>query len=285
MLGAVQGANMVPLYLMARAALRVDARPADIKLMAGALALLGQVGALTLTEFGTTYYDNVMSVFVLAGLAILVCNREALRDGPLRQGGGTVGASPGLLTGMAMGLKLPEMPFCVGFAAALVALGGSWKQQLVRLIAGGIGGRDRLCDLQRAVDAVHVASDRQSAVSLFQRILEVAAGAGGALSRPALCAALPLLARSSSFPSCSPIDWHVADDLGFQDIRVMRGLSAGDRGRRWCGWCRRESRDPLLDKRVTADAVRLFGAVLFRLAANSSPSIATSSCWRCWRRC
>ena len=109
-------------------------RGRDIKLMAGALALLGQVGALTLTEFGTTYYDNVMSVFVLAGLAILVVQprRAARRPAVARRR--LIAAAPGLLTGMAMGLKLPEMPFCVGFAAALLALGGSWKQQAVRLI-------------------------------------------------------------------------------------------------------------------------------------------------------
>src|SRR5947208_14755419 len=59
LLGAAQGANMVPLYLMARASLRVNVSQADIKLMAGALSLLGLVGALTLTEFGHTYYDNV----------------------------------------------------------------------------------------------------------------------------------------------------------------------------------------------------------------------------------
>jgi len=53
-LGAVQGANLVPLYLMARSALRVNVEPTDVKIMAGALGLLGLVGALTLTEFGTT---------------------------------------------------------------------------------------------------------------------------------------------------------------------------------------------------------------------------------------
>ena len=77
-LGAVQGANVVPLYLMARHSLRLP----DVKLWAGALAILGQAGAHTLTEFGTTYYDNVMSVLVLTGLAILVVKRETLRDGP-----------------------------------------------------------------------------------------------------------------------------------------------------------------------------------------------------------
>ena len=130
-LGAAQGANIVPLYLMARSALRVNVPVSDIKIMAGALSLLGMVGALTLTEFGTTYYDNVMSVFVLSGLAILVLNRETLRAGPLGKAAG-LAAAAGLITGAAMGLKLPEMPFCVGFAAALLALGGSWKHQAVR---------------------------------------------------------------------------------------------------------------------------------------------------------
>src|SRR6201995_899568 len=77
-LGAVQGANIVPLYVIAREGLRLT----DRKLAAGALALLGEFGALTLTEFGSTYYDNVMSVFVFAGLAILIVWRDRLRQGP-----------------------------------------------------------------------------------------------------------------------------------------------------------------------------------------------------------
>ena len=68
MLGAVQGANVVPLYIIARQTLRID----DYKLGAAALALLGQTGGLGLNLLGTHYYDNVMSVFVLTSLAILV---------------------------------------------------------------------------------------------------------------------------------------------------------------------------------------------------------------------
>src|ERR1700760_245481 len=71
-LGAVQGANIVPLYVIAREGLRLT----DRKLAAGALALLGEFGALTLTEFGSTYYDNVMSVFVFTGLATLMVWRD-----------------------------------------------------------------------------------------------------------------------------------------------------------------------------------------------------------------
>src|SRR6201990_3319234 len=108
LLGAAQGANIIPLYLIGRSALRFNITASDTKFMAGALALLGLVGALTLTEFGTTYYDNVMSVFVLSARAILVIKRDALREGPLGKAAG-LSALAGLATGMAMGLKLPEM--------------------------------------------------------------------------------------------------------------------------------------------------------------------------------
>ncbi len=91
MLGAVQGANLIPLYLMAvpRSGWRRASRTA--RSWPAALSLLGLVGALTLTEFGTTYYDNVMSVLVLSGLAILVLNRDTLREGPLGKAAGAVG--------------------------------------------------------------------------------------------------------------------------------------------------------------------------------------------------
>jgi hypothetical protein len=113
-LGGVQGANIVPLYFIAREAVVPAARKvADRKLAAGALALAGLFGALTLSEFGTTYYDNVMSVFVFSGLAVLIVARDSLRDGPPLRAALLAGLA-GFATGMAMGLKLPEAPFCIG---------------------------------------------------------------------------------------------------------------------------------------------------------------------------
>jgi hypothetical protein len=242
-LGFVQGANVVPLYLIAREGLRI----ADREIGAGALALLGQAGALTLSMFGTTYYDNVMSVFALSGLAVLILNRDALRDGPLGRAAAIAGLA-GSITGCAFGLKLPEMPFCIGFAAALMALGGKFKQQSVRLIAGGIGG--------------------VLAFLLFSAwwMLHIKALTGNPLFpyfndywRSPLVLALPYrdlrfvpfhFWRQLFFPFLFSIDWHVADDLGYQDIRVLVA---------YCTvipaiaiWLlRRESRDALFDKRVT----------------------------------
>lgn len=257
-LGAAQGANMIPLYLMARSALRVNAPASDIKLMAGTLSVLGVVGALTMTEFGTTYYDNVMSVFVLTGLAILVCKRDALRDGPLAKAGG-IAALAGLCTGMAMGLKLPEMPFCVGFAAALLALGGSWKQQVVRLIGGGIGGVAGFL-IFSGPWMLHMYE--LTGNPLFPYFNEYWKSP---LALPAPYRDLRFVPthfwRQILFPILFTIDWHVADDLGFQDIRVMLCyLLVIAAGLVWI--LKRESRDPLLDKRVTA-TLFLFSAVAY----------------------
>ena len=242
-LGAVQGANIVPLYLIAREGLRL----VDRQLAAGALALLGQFGALTLTEFGSTYYDNVMSVFVFSGLAILIVCRERLRSGSPRDAALIAGAT-GLITGMAMGLKLPEMPFCLGFAAALLALGGSLKQQAVRLAGGGIGG---LAGFALFSAPWMLKMERLTGNPLFPYFNDY--------WRSQLALAAPYrdlrfvpthFWREVFFPVLFSVDWHVADDLGFQDFRVcvayfliITALIL------WAA--RRQNRDPLIDNRVT----------------------------------
>ena len=258
-LGAVQGANIVPLYLMARSALRVNVEPADIKMMAGALSLLGLVGALTLTEFGTTYYDNVMSVFVLTSLAILVLKRETLRQGPLGNVA-AISAAAGLVSGMAMGLKLPEMPFCVGFAAALLALGGSWKHQVTRLLAGGIAG----------VIGVLIFSGPWM-LYMYQLTGNPLFPYFNDYWKSPLALAAPYrdlrfvpthFWRQLFFPILFTLDWHVADDLGFQDIRVMLAyLLVIAAGIVWLA--RRESRDSLIEKRTAAILFAFFAASYF----------------------
>src|SRR5882724_261941 len=121
-LGMVQGANVVPLYLLGRLSLRIE----EYKLGAAALALLGQTGGLGLNMFGTTYHDNTMSIVILSSIVVLVAQRGILKEGPLGRAG-AITALAGFLVGATVGLKLPELPFAMGFAAALVALGGDWR--------------------------------------------------------------------------------------------------------------------------------------------------------------
>ena len=78
-LGAVQGANVVPVYFIAREVVFSEQR----KIIAGAAALLALTGSLTISLAGATYYDDVMSVFVLTGLALIIVQRNVLQDGPL----------------------------------------------------------------------------------------------------------------------------------------------------------------------------------------------------------
>ena len=212
-LGAAQGSNIVPLYLIGREGFRV----AEAKLTAGALALVSMFGALTLTEFGSTYYDDVMSVFVFSGLAILIVRREELRTGPPLRALVIAGIA-GVATGMAMGLKLPEMPFCIGFAAALVALGGSLKQQAARLIGGGIGGLAGFALFSAFWMTKMQALTGNPLFPYFNEYFR---------SPLALAATYRDLRfvpthfwRALFFPVLFSVDWHVADDLGFQDIRV-----------------------------------------------------------------
>jgi hypothetical protein len=214
-LGAVHGANVVPLYLLARHSLKLPEAP----LWAGAIAIFGQTGAQTLTEMGTTYYDNVMSLFALTGLCILVVNRQTLREGPLGKAA-LLALLAGFITGCAGGLKLPAMPYCVGFAAALLALGGSWKHVAVRLLAGGLGGA-----LGVALFAAPwmLSVYHQTGNPLFPYF-------NGYWKSPL---ALPDHYRDLRFvpgyrpfwqqllfPVLFALDWHVTGDLGFQDIRV-----------------------------------------------------------------
>ncbi len=134
-LGLFQAANIIPMYLMARSSLKT----ADRELAAAALSFFGMTGGMMLTLYGTHYYDNVLSVFTLTGLAIVVVRREELANGAP----GRIAkwcALGGFLTGCAAGLKFPMAPFAMGFAAALIAVGGGRKQLVTRLVAGGLGG-------------------------------------------------------------------------------------------------------------------------------------------------
>lgn len=134
-LGLVQALNIVPMYLMARSCVKTGER----ELTAAALSFFGMTGGMMLTLYGTHYYDNALSVFTLTGIAIIVLRREEMAAGSLAKVAQWCSLA-GFLTGFAAGLKLPMAPYAVGFAAALMAVGGSRKHLITRLVAGGLGG-------------------------------------------------------------------------------------------------------------------------------------------------
>ena len=212
-LGAVQGSNVAPVYLIARAIVVSEYK----KIIAAVMALLALTGSLTVSLAGATYYDDVMSVFVLAGLALVVVQRELLRDGPLWRGMLVAGAA-GLLVGSAVGLKLPEAPFALGFAAALAILPGDWKHRSTRLVAGGLGGV-----IGVAIFAAYwfVKMQHLTGNPLFPYFNEVFHSPLALTASYRDMRFIPTdLKHQLLFPLLFSVDWGVADDLPFQDIRV-----------------------------------------------------------------
>ncbi|HWU26418.1 MAG TPA: hypothetical protein VN154_08445 [Rhizomicrobium sp.] len=212
-LGAVQGANAVPLYLIARSIFFVGER----KLVAALLSVLGMTGSLTLYLAGTTYYDNVMSVFVLSGLAIVILHRDRLREGPLWQGM-TLAFGAAFLVGSAVGLKLPEAPFALGFAGALAVLPGTWRHRASRLAAGMLGG---LAGVAAFAGFWLIKMEHLTGNPLFPYFNQFFHSPLALTASYRDMRFIPHgLELQLLFPLLFSIDWRIADDLPFHDIRV-----------------------------------------------------------------
>ncbi len=212
-LGLFQAANVVPIYLMARHSLR----HAESALGSAAVAIFAMTGGLTLSLYGTHYYDNVLSVFTLGSLAILVVKREELASGSLKNTALWC-ALGGLLTGCAAGLKLPEAPFAMGFAAALIAVGGDRKHLFTRLGAGALGG---LAGFLLCAGFWMWRMEEITGNPLFPYFNQV--------FHSPLALNLPYrdmrfiptdFWTAAAFPILFSLDWRVADDLAYSDIRV-----------------------------------------------------------------
>ncbi|MFM8333661.1 MAG: GtrA family protein [Candidatus Methylumidiphilus sp.] len=85
-----------------------------------ATALAGVLGAGGLSEVGTVFYDNLLSLGVLASVWLVIAQWERLAHG---QGFSymTSAVAAGLPAGLAFGLKQPMVIYCVGLCAAFLA--------------------------------------------------------------------------------------------------------------------------------------------------------------------
>ncbi len=134
-LGLVQGLNFSFLYLLARDALS----PALIlrRPLAALLALAGVSGGYAVILTGTTYYDNVVSVPVLAALWLIVRDRVLLDAGPWPKARRTA-IWAGALVGLAVGLKLPTAPFGLAILAAVAAAPGAHARRAGLVFVTGL---------------------------------------------------------------------------------------------------------------------------------------------------
>jgi hypothetical protein len=135
-LGTVQGLNFIPLFLLAHALVKM----ADIgrrRLVAAALALAGMLGADTVSEYGTVFHDNLVSLGVVGGAAIVVCQwRRLWAPG---RGWMLPAAAAGLAMGLAFGLKQNTAIFPVAACLAFVLLPGALPRRIGLAFVFGLG--------------------------------------------------------------------------------------------------------------------------------------------------
>jgi hypothetical protein len=138
-LGAVHGLNFVLLYLIAARVLSSFA-PRMRAIAAFGSATIGMVGGGHLGLLGTTFNDNVVTLFAFGALLVV------LTFGPPRaDGGASTGERPwalpiaGFIVGCAVGLKLPTVIFAIGLCGALLFLRGAPLLRVRRGFVFGVG--------------------------------------------------------------------------------------------------------------------------------------------------
>lgn len=243
-LGAAQGLNIVPLYLMSKTTLALPYRAWG----AGLIALLGLSGSMAVRLIGKNNNDNLLSILVLSALAVVVCAR-----GQLAQGGRKAliwTALAGFLAGGAVGLKPVEAIFAVGFAAALLAVPGRASVRLARLAAGGCGG---VLGVLVFGGFWFVTLAKLTGNPLFPYFNDLFASPLVLDASYRDTRFLPQgLGAMLFFPFRFSFDYHLADDMPFRDFRVLAAYIAVPFA--FVAWMlKRQARDPL----VTKDGVRI----------------------------
>ncbi len=136
-LGLLHGANFILLLAIAWRLLATS--PGTVRRWAAiALAGFGMVGAVTLSELGTTFHDNFVSLFALGGLAILVLYYRHLVEAPLWRAL-AIAAVAGLLAGLGVGLKQTAVIFAIGPCAALLLVTTRFRRRFLLAFCFGLG--------------------------------------------------------------------------------------------------------------------------------------------------
>jgi hypothetical protein len=136
-LAFVQGLNFVPLFAVAYVILRID-RSVTRVWTAAAIALIGVLGGGNVSQIGTTFHDNTVSLGFLGALALIAIKWESLFNGPARTALGWAFAA-GLMVGAAMGLKQPSVIYCIGVCFGFLAAPTPWPRRVALTLVCGIG--------------------------------------------------------------------------------------------------------------------------------------------------
>jgi hypothetical protein len=210
--GALYGLNVLPLYLLARSALILP----DNRWLAAVLALAGLFGSTVISTIGKTSYDTALSALVFGGLAVLIAKRDALCAAATPAA--AAAARAGLLIGAATGLKLVGGFYAGGFALVLLLLPGRPAVRAARLLAGGFAG---IAAVVLCAGFWFLTLERATGNPLFPFYNSIFRSP---LIDPTFFGSTNFLPvgfwSALSFPFRFLLDYRIADDAPFRDLRI-----------------------------------------------------------------
>jgi len=135
--GVIQGLNIWLIYKIAYYAL-ADLSETKRRFLSLAAGITGYYGAANISEIGTSFHDNVTSIFVLAGLLLLVAFMQKREGGPLYAAKLRFIVA-GISLGLAAGLKLPAAVYSLPFLFALLVIDMPWGERIKTFLLSGLG--------------------------------------------------------------------------------------------------------------------------------------------------
>ena len=131
-LGSVHGLNVTLVFLIFWYSIQLESVPQKCLLGVFVTAISAFAPGF-LSELGTTFNDNIVSIFVLAALLMLILGSKTLRAGYLI-------ALAGLVMGLGLGLKLNVIIYAIGSGIALPFLFCKWSNRVRALLLYSVGG-------------------------------------------------------------------------------------------------------------------------------------------------
>lgn len=135
LLGLIPACNLFPIFAITRRTIGT-ASTSSIAWFCLAATLLGFLGAANLSEIGTSFGDNILSLVVLAAFYLILAQWERLKSGTV---GLAVAVFAGVLCGSAIGLKQPFAIYAVGMCVAFFGLDAPFWRRFYLAFLFGVG--------------------------------------------------------------------------------------------------------------------------------------------------